>query len=304
MPELPEVQTTVSGLKKVLPKLKINDFWSDLPQKNHKQKETIKNASYFNFFKKEIVGKKIIDVKRKAKNILIFLDNNKTILIHMKMTGHLLYGNYEKTKDSWKPKEKGPLQDPYNRFIHAVFILSGKKHLAFSDTRKFGKITLLDSNKLEESKDLKNLGPEPLEKNFTFPKFLERINKKPNWKIKQALMDQSLISGIGNIYSDEILFFAGINPEERVTDIENKEFRKMFEGIKTILSKGIKFGGDSMSDYRNIDGKKGNFQYHHLAYQRTGEKCSKRGCIGVIIRKKVGGRSAHFCSCHQKLRVR
>ncbi len=323
MPELPEVQTTVSGLKKVLPKLKITDVWSDLPKRKHahRNRETIKDLTYFNEFKKEIIGKKVIDVKRRAKNILIQLSgpstklgvNNQTILIHMKMTGHLLYGKYTYINPStgstsslqaklgagtWKPTEHGPLEDPYNRFIHAVFSLSNGKHLAFSDARKFGKIVLVQTDKIYESSHLKDLGPEPLEKSFTFEKFKERLAKKPNQKIKIVLMDQSVISGIGNIYSDEILWHAGIHPEERMKHISKRKQKKMFQAMKKVLKKGIDFGGDSLSDYRNIKGEPGKFQLHHEAYQRTGEKCRKNDG-GVILRKMIGGRSAHFCSAHQ-----
>lgn len=309
MPELPEVQTTVSGLKKVLPKLAITDVWSDLPRRDYKpkNKENIKDLAYFNGFKKEIVGKKVIDIKRRAKNILIFLSGNRTILIHMKMTGHLLYGKYTYINPStklgagtWKPAEKGPLEDPYNRFIHAVFSLSNGKHLAFSDTRKFGKIVAIPTDKIYESSHLKDLGPEPLEKSFTFAKFKERLAGKPNQKIKLVLMDQSVISGIGNIYSDEILWYAGVHPEERMKKITGQKQKKMFDAMKKVLKKGIDFGGDSTSDYRDITGRPGKFNLHHNAYQRTGEKCRKNDG-GVILRKMIGGRSAHFCSKHQKL---
>ena len=115
-----------------------------------------------------------------------------------------------------------------------------------------------------------------------------------------VLMDQSVIAGIGNIYSDEILWRAGVHPERRVSKIKYEEFRKMFYAMKEALKKGIHFGGDSMSDYRNIYGLPGKFQLHHEAYRRTGEKCRKKGCKGIIKRKIVGGRSAHFCSVHQK----
>jgi formamidopyrimidine-DNA glycosylase len=301
MPELPEVQTTVDGLKKVLPGLKIKDVWSDLPKKKHKHKnkETIKDLAYFNEFRRAVIGKKFTDVKRRAKNILIFLNSGKTILIHMKMTGHLLYGPYRKSGQTWEPAQKGALEDPYNRFVHVVFSLSNGKHLAFSDTRKFGKVVLIDTDFLYNSPHLKDLGPEPLEKSFLFKNFKERLTLRPNQKIKLVLMDQSVISGIGNIYSDEILWHAGIHPEEKVKNIGDKGFKKVFSAMKTVLRKGIDFGGDSMSDYRNIKGEPGKFQLHHEAYRRTGGRCRKNDG-GVIIRKKISGRSAHFCSKHQK----
>ena len=114
-------------------------------------------------------------------------------------------------------------------------------------------------------------------------------------------MDQTLISGIGNIYSDEILWYSAVHPEEKEKDIHLLKLKMMFQSMKKVLKKGIDFGGDSMSDYRNIKGERGKFQLHHEAYQRTDEKCRRVGCGGVIIKKKVGGRSAHFCDRHQKL---
>ncbi|MEK7567682.1 MAG: bifunctional DNA-formamidopyrimidine glycosylase/DNA-(apurinic or apyrimidinic site) lyase [Patescibacteria group bacterium] len=307
MPELPEVQTTVSGLQKVLPKLSIKDVWTDFEKMFH--------SIAFSKFKKEILNKKVISIKRRAKNILINLSGNKTVLIHMKMTGHLMVGYYKKTydlqpttnkkkKEVWIPHEKEKneaLRNPFNRFIHAVFTLSNGKHLVFCDTRKFGKIALIETDKLLHSPHLAHLGPEPLPKNFTYKIFRERIFKRQNTKIKTALMDQTVISGIGNIYSDEILFHSGVNPEERVRNLPEKLLQKVFRAIKPALKGGIHFGGDSTSDYRNVDGKKGKFQNKHMAYRKTGKPCQKHQCKGVILRKIVNGRSAHFCSKHQKL---
>lgn len=310
MPELPEVETTVRGLRKTIVGSIIKDVWTDLATKDKRQRDAIANPKYFRFFKKAVRGKKVLSVERRGKNILINLGNslakdgvNKTILIHMKMTGHLLYGKFKflKKPNKWVPVEDGPLNDPYNRFAHTVFIFSNGKHLVFSDARKFGKITLLDTATMHNSKHLKNIGPEPLQKNFQFPIFSFQINKKPRSRIKTVLMDQGIIAGIGNIYSDEILWQTGTHPQARVSNIKASEIRLMFKAMQEILAKGIDFGGDSMSDYRNTSGLPGKFQLHHQAYRKTGEKCGKRGCGGVIKRKMVNGRSAHFCTAHQKI---
>jgi formamidopyrimidine-DNA glycosylase len=305
MPELPEVETTTRGLKKNILGLVIKDVWTDLSTKDKRQKESVANPKFFKIFKKEIVGRKVLSVGRRAKNILVNLSRNKTILIHLKMTGHLLYGKYKFTKEKWTPDQTGPLNDPYNRFVHVIFTFSNGKNLAFSDARKFGKITLLDTKTAHDTKHLNNIGPEPLDKNFTFKKFKEIL--EPSFArgyggrgIKTVLMDQSIIAGIGNIYSDEILWRAGVHPERKVSKINDKELKLIFRAIKETLAKGIDFGGDSMSDYRNINGLRGKFQMHHEAYRRTGEKCRKKGCKGIIKRKVIGGRSAHFCSVHQK----
>jgi formamidopyrimidine-DNA glycosylase len=331
MPELPEVETTTRGLRKTILNLTIKDVWTDLSTKDKRQNGNVANPKFFKTFKKEILNKKVLSIDRRAKNILINLSGNprqggasKTILVHLKMTGHLLYGKYKYTSplppllnkerglrrgSTWIPVDsKSPLNDPYNKYVHVVFTLSNKNHLAFSDARKFGKITLLDTKIAHDSKHLNNIGPEPLEKQFTITNFKLRISRKPNGKIKTVLTDQSIIAGIGNIYSDEILWRAGVHPERKVSTLlrqdsagrAQKKLELIFKAIKETLAKGIDFGGDSMSDYRNIHGLPGKFQLHHEAYRRTGEKCRKRGCTGIIMRKMVNGRSAHFCSMHQK----
>jgi len=308
MPELPEVTTTVKGLQKVLPKLVIKDVWTDLAKKNQKikqYKDTIKSDTFFQSLKKKVIGEKVIKVERRAKNILIYISGGNIILIHLKMTGHLIYGKYvlDKKENKWTPapKERAALFDPYNRFIHVVFTFSNGKHLVFCDTRKFGKVTIIPTTSLESNTHLKNIGPEPLDKSFTFEKFKSQLLKKPDGKIKTVLMDQSIIAGIGNIYSDEMLWTSGIHPESNIRKIPNKQLIILYKEMKDVLHKGIDFGGDSMSDYRNIHGLRGDFQNHHNVYQKKGERCGKKGCLGVIIRKVIGNRSAHFCSIHQKL---
>lgn len=283
MPELPEVETTVQGLRKTVLGLRIRDVWTDLKTKDKRKNGSVADSRFFPIFKKKILNKKILSVERRAKNILINLSGDNTVLVHMKMTGYLFYG-----------------KDPKIKFAHVIFALSNKKYLVFSDARKFGKITLLDTKTAHDTKHLNNIGPEPLDKSFTLPKLMERLNKKPNGKIKTVLMDQSVIAGIGNIYSDEILWRTGVHPERKVSKITQSEIKLIFKAIKETLTKGIDFGGDSMSDYRNIYGRPGKFQLHHEAYRRTGEKCRKKGCKGVIKRKVVNSRSAHFCSVHQK----
>jgi formamidopyrimidine-DNA glycosylase len=299
MPELPEVTTTVNGLNKVLPNLKIKDVWSDYFLRTaNRRKDNIKNKKFFGEFKKEIIGQKIKKSERRGKNILIHLSGGHTILIHMKMTGHLLYGKYELDGKKWKSGDKN-LSDPFNQFIHLVFSLSNGKHLAFSDMRKFAKVTFFQTKNRGSVADISLLGPEPLQ-NLSLADFQKQLNKKPTGKIKTVLMDQSVIAGIGNIYSDEILWQVGIHPERQVKKISETEMKKIRQAMKQILNKSISLGGDSMSDYRNIFGERGSFQKTHKVYRKTGEICSKKGCGGIIIRKVVGGRSAHFCSVHQK----
>ncbi|HEY4511561.1 MAG TPA: bifunctional DNA-formamidopyrimidine glycosylase/DNA-(apurinic or apyrimidinic site) lyase [Candidatus Paceibacterota bacterium] len=324
MPELPEVHTTATILDKLIKGLVIRDVWSGYNSVFHNGKSNIKNLKYFGEFKKVVTGKKIKDVTRRGKNVLVNLSGNITVLIHMKMTGHLLYGKYGRAnapssprrgsradrldfrfhgndrREEWEAIEDGPLKDPFNRFIRLVFTLSNGKHLAFSDMRKFAKVCYLPTDTLSLSTDLAHLGPEPLEKNFQFTVFNFQLKKRLNGKIKQVLMDQSLIAGIGNIYSDEALWIAGIHPLRPVRNIKEIEMKKLFVAAKTVLKKGIDFQGDSMSDYRNPYGEPGKFQTKHHAYRKTGKHCEKKGCMGTIRRMIVGGRSAHFCDTHQK----
>lgn len=299
MPELPEVTTTVKGLNHVLPHQTITDVWSDyhIGTKN-KSKDVIKNKKFFDTFKKEVVGEKFLHAERRAKNILIHLTGNKTILIHMKMTGHLLYGTYSFNSKKWIAIEE-KLKDPFNQFIHFTLSLSNGKTLAFSDMRKFAKVTLFETGKKASHIDLKNLGPEPLTE-LTPPLLHTQLSKKPTGLIKTVLMDQTVVAGIGNIYSDEILWMSGVHPERKVNTLTTPEIKKMFTAMTEVLHTGIELGGDSMSDYRNIYGERGGFQNSHKAYRRTGQSCLKKGCSGKILRKVIGGRSSHFCSIHQK----
>ncbi len=334
LPELPEVHTTATKLNGLISGLTISDTWTDYYSPLYEGKQQIKNKKYFDQFKKDVAGVKVLNVTRRAKNVLINLENNKTILVHMKMTGHLLFGTYKKNdkfpannhlrlksmagrqisnsklkeswqKETWVPNEKedSPLWDSYNRFIHLVFSFSNNKHLILSDVRKFAKIVVEDTDRLFKSEHLGKLGPEPLEKDFTFQIFKERLSKRINWPTKLALMNQELIAGIGNIYSDEMLWRAGIHPLEKVESITPKKLTLLFTALKETLAKGIDLGGDSTSDYRQPNGERGEFQERHLAYQRKNVECLKRGCNGIMKRILAGSRSAHFCEKHQKLNI-
>lgn len=302
MPELPEVQTTTSGLSKVLPKQTIKDIWTDWPKMFYQHGDTLlTNEVVFHNFKKALIGAKVVSVSRRGKNIIFILSNGYAFIVHMRMTGHLLYGKYIYKNKKWIPKEEGPLNDPYNRFIHVVLTLSSGNKMVFCDTRKFGRFDLEKADTIKHSPRLSHLGPEPLEPAFTLKVFTERLSIRPRGKIKPVLLDQRTVAGIGNIYSDEMLWLSGIHPESQVSKISPEKIKTLFSEMKKVLKSGISFGGDSMSDYRNILGERGKFQEKHNAYRKTGKKCSKKGCDGIIVRKMVGGRSSHFCGKHQKL---
>ena len=283
MPELPEVQTTVNGLNLKVKGRTIVDIKTTYNSVFYVGKQDIKNPKYFTEFKKRVVGKKIIGVERRAKNILIHLSGEETIIAHMKMTGSFIYNR------------------PDYPYIRLEFLLDNKKFLSFSDMRKFARVCVEKTSELENSIHLANLGPEPLDPGFKFEDFILQLMKKPKGRIKQVLMDPSVIAGIGNIYSDEILWRAGVHPLSSPAKIPEKSLREMFKAVKETLEKGIELGGDSNVDYRNIDGERGSFQEHHRAYQQTKKKCQKKNCNGIVERLVVGTRSAHFCPKHQKL---
>ncbi len=286
MPELPEVQTTVDGLNKTVKGRVILDVSTTYDSLHYKGKDEIKNPEFFKKFRRKVIGQKILRAERRAKNILIHLSSGETILAHMKMTGYFFYN---------------PPEDA--RFVRLTFTLDNGKILAFSDMRKFAKVTLIPTKDLAESVHLKDLGPEPLHKNFQFKIFNFQLHKRPRSKIKTVLMDQTLIAGIGNIYSDEILWRGSVHPLSLAGKIPEKNLKEMFKATKETLKKGIDFGGDSMSDYRNIMGEKGKFQDHHRAYLKHKTKCLKKGCTGILLKTRIGARSAHFCPVHQKLYV-
>ncbi|MEA2715587.1 MAG: formamidopyrimidine-DNA glycosylase [Candidatus Parcubacteria bacterium] len=307
MPELPEVETTVNGLKSRIVGLTVADAWSDYGSPYFRGSETIKDPKYFAHFKKIVAGKKVISAERRAKNILINLSGGQTIIVHMKMTGHLLYGRYRfdsaAKKDPWQPLEPESLKDPFNRHVHFVLSFDNGRRLALSDVRKFAKVTAVSAADMHRSVHLRSIGPEPLERRFSLKKFSDRLNMRKEGKIKPVLMDQKILAGIGNIYADEALWRAGIHPLTRVRHIPPAKRRLLWLAIKKTLSRGIDFGGDSTSDYRNVSGMKGSFHEKHHAYQKTGAKCDKPGCGGTIARIMIGGRSAHFCDRHQRLSV-
>lgn len=284
MPELPEVHTTVEGLKGVVIGKTIKDVWSDFyVGAKFKDGHNIKNKKYFNKFKKIITGAKIKSLERRGKNILIHLNNNLTILVHMKMTGCLMY-----KKDFSNEK-----------YVHLIFILSDKNYLLLSDLRKFASVSIAKTQELLQHETLGKLGPDPLDPKFNSQKFYEIIHQKKGWPIKSALLDQNSLAGIGNIYSDEILWQTAIHPLSRADKIPEKKFGEILKVMRKILKFSIKHGGDSKSDYRNAFGEKGGFQNFHQVYGRKNERCPKLGCSGIILRTMIKGRSSHFCPKHQ-----
>jgi formamidopyrimidine-DNA glycosylase len=294
MPELPEVQTTVNGLNKKIKKRRITGVWFNAPKLIKKPKAPE--------LEKQIKGLKIIEAKRRGKNVLIYLSGGYLLLIHMKMTGHLLYGKWKIKKVLSRKYEassitKGSLQEKVNSYIHVIFYLDNGFQFALSDLRKFAKIVFGKAEEIEKSPDLAELGPEPLDENFTFKKFKEALSRRQG-KIKQVLMDPKTISGIGNIYSDEILWSARVNPLKKTGELKEAELKKIYSAMLSVLKKALKLGGTSISDYREFSGKPGLYSNELMVYRMESRPC--RRCGTPVKRVKMGGRSVHFCPVCQK----
>jgi len=283
MPELPEVQTVVNDLQ-IITGDTIIGFWSDF-EKAVKAKN----------FKKEIIGGKIKNIKRLGKNIVIELDNKKFILIHLKMTGKLILVESQKSKV--KSEET---QEKVSKHLHHIFYLKKHGSLEFHDIRKFATLDLADAEKISQITQSK--GMDPFDKDFTLQNFTDTIVSKENKtchsrvtgkSIKSVLMNQSLISGIGNIYASEIPYDAKLNPLRKISSLNKDEIKSLYKSTLKILTKAIKLRGTSISDYRDANGKKGGFQNHLRVYGKAGKKCAK--CDTIILKNIVEQRSTFHC---------
>jgi formamidopyrimidine-DNA glycosylase len=263
MPELPEVETIRRG---VLPRVKGATI-REVEIIDHRNIKKIKPAE----FKKKVVGQKILDIERRAKYQLFKLASGNYLVFHLGMTGRMLFSP--------------------DKYVKVSFKLSNGRTLYFSDARLFGKIWFYD-----KYPDLK-LGPEPLDKSFTWQKLKELLAAKKT-SIKVVLLDQKVVSGVGNIYANEALFKAGILPTRRANKLTDAEYKKLHKAIVDVLNAGIKYGGTSDSWYVDAKGEKGSFQDHLLVYGRKGEPCSK--CKGEVVRVSHGQRGTFYCPRCQK----
>ncbi|MDP2650939.1 MAG: bifunctional DNA-formamidopyrimidine glycosylase/DNA-(apurinic or apyrimidinic site) lyase [bacterium] len=309
MPEGPEVQTIVNDLNRKIIGRRIIGVWTDWPkmitlrqaQSNGEPSRTIKTGA--KAFEREIKSAKIKGVRRWGKNILIDLDKDRLLLIHQKMTGHLLVGKWKIEKVTRNRQQatsltKGPLQERVNDFIRLIFYLDNGQMLALSDMRRFAKVLFGKTKDIENLKELKNLGVDPIDPKTTFKDFAAAIAKRTR-NIKQVLMDQTVISGVGNIYADDILWFTKIHPLKRANNLTDRELKNIWLATRSILKKAIKLRGTSTADFRDTAGKKGGYGNVVLAYRRTGLPCHR--CKTLIKRIKIGGRSSHFCPKCQKI---
>ena len=282
MPELPEVQTVVSQLGKKIVGKTIKGVWSDW-------RKAVRPS--FSVFEKTVAGAVVSGTRRKGKHIVIDLNNDHSVVIHLKMTGHLLV----KTDAN---RESVEFKDPFNQFIHHRLTFTDGTTLEFSDMRKFGWMEAMRTADVEALASIASLGIDALSDRFALPVFEKILEKKSKTRIGMLLLDQELIAGIGNIYRSEALFDAGILPERMVSSLSSDERKMLLASIKKVLRKAVKLRGMSDGDFRDTDGAEGQYQKELGVYGRHGKPCPK--CGTILERIKLGQRTAFFCPSCQR----
>ena len=293
MPELPEVEVTVNELRPQLVGRRIVGIQTDW-------------RKYFRLpiaeadFRSCIQGRRISAVNRRAKYVLIYLSGAHLLLVHQKISGRLLVGKWVRMSTAryehsqWQPVSSGDNMPLRGRFVHLVFELDSGKQLALSDLRKFAKVMCGPERTILNLPELRDLGPEPLSPQFTFLKF-ERLFLRKRGSLKQVLMDPTFIAGIGNLYSDEILYAAAMHPLSRVEHLSPSHLHTLYRSIRGVLRRAIRLGGTGSP---GPDGSKQGYDRVLSVYGREGQKCPRGH---VIERIKIAGRSAHFCPIEQRL---
>ncbi len=289
MPELPEVTVITQQLDKKLKGLVLKSVEYDWPKKFYWGKFSIK----------DLKGARITGVERRGKLVLINTSRKITILIHLKLTGQLIYQDAKTRVSGGHPIPPLNLPVP-NKTTHVTFAFTNGGHLYFNDMRKFGwvKVVASDEKSIKAAIGKTELGPDPLTINYE--QFLERIRKKPQARIKKLLMDQTFVSGVGNIYSDEALWRAKVHPKRSIVSLKNAEIRAIYDGTRDSFKLAISKGGSSANSFVDGKGEKGLYLTFAKAYHMTGKPCAR--CQTPIVREKMDGRSAHFCPKCQKLK--
>ena len=289
MPELPEVEVVKRSLinktqNLIVKAVKIND--GKLRYKIDRNKI------------KKIIGLKFTKISRRSKYLLFFFNKNIVMLVHLGMTGKFFFVNRNKTK--YKTSFYYDInENKDNKHDRIIFDLSNNQKLIYNDIRKFGFIKFIKSNNIKQNTHLKYLGPEPLSAKFNIRYFKNYILGKQR-NIKNILMDQKFISGLGNIYVNEILFFSGVRPEKKIKKLTEFEIQKIIKCCKRIITKAIYLGGSSIKDFSSSSGKKGSFQQHFCVYGKKGEKCSNKNCTNNIIKIVLANRASFYCAKCQK----
>lgn len=279
MPELPEVEIIKRGLEKKIVGLTL-------------KKIEVLNKKSVQFDPGKMEGKKVLSVWRRAKMLGVNLTGNLTLVFHLKMTGQLIYVDGKNRLIGGHPTPDMRDQMP-NKSTVAVFEFSDGSKLYFNDQRRFGWIKLVQSEEI-----LGKLGPEPFDPLFTWQLLKNNLFKHPKMPIKVALMDQSVVAGIGNIYASESLFLAKIDPRRKVSTLSDEDFHKLYAGIKKALETAIKRGGSTRAHFVNIEGEKGYFLDYANVYGKESQSC--HGCKGKIVKITQAGRGTYLCPSCQK----
>lgn len=268
MPELPEIETIRLDLEEKVKGKKVKEVII----KNGKCLKEITEEEFI----KGVKGKVFSQFRRRGKFLIVELDSKDNLIIHLRMTGILIYS-------------EGKKESNYTRII---FIFEDNSQLAFNDMRGFGNVWLLPDREFQRIPSLYLLGSEPLEKDFTLEKF-KSILKRKKKKIKILLMDQRSIAGIGNIYSQEALFRARIHPEKLSNHLFDKEIENLYNSLKGVLQEALSHRGSSVDTYVDLEGKKGKYEQYLKVYGRKGKKCFR--CGEIIKKINLGGRGTYFC---------
>lgn len=294
MPELPEVENLRRGLEKSIVGQKIKKVIVNKP-KLVSGKGNVRTASEKK--KKEFIrgltGEKFLAVERRAKNLIFRLSHNKIVLGHLKMSGQFVYKSTEGKKSviGGHPIEISEHKLP-NKHTHIIFELENGV-LYYNDTRMFGYLLYYkDESAFEKGNHFALYGLEPLSKEFTFL-FLYESLKKKSGKIKAVLMDQKIVTGLGNIYADESLFEARIRPDRKASNISKSESSKLYQAIIRIIKRATKVGGSSVATYRLLDETRGNYAREHKVYGKTGKKCPS--CGKLLSKIFIQTRTTVFC---------
>ena len=289
MPELPEVETVRSGLAKLLPGRAIADVEFDWPK-------SFPNA--INDVEQFLIGSKVTSVHRRAKVLLIELSTNYTIVIHLKMTGQLVFVGQERF-GAGHPNDSliNELPDKSTRVTFRF--IDGTK-LYFNDQRKFGWVRLMPTVEVQNLAFFQKVGPEPLSDDFTWQTLYSRMQRRKNSNIKSVLLDQTILAGVGNIYADESLWGAKIHPTTLVKNLKQGQVKLLFTELQFVLQLAIDKGGSSNHTYVNAEGKRGSYMDFARVFRREKLPCPR--CKDVIVKTKVAGRGTHTCPTCQKIK--
>lgn len=289
MPELPEVETVRLGLQPALVGhrfTKVETRRGDL------------RVPFPVHFTERLTGHKVVELERRAKYLLARLDSGETLVMHLGMSGRMsVYAEGKARKLGQYVYEAPPASAGHGKHDHVVFETDAPARIVFTDPRRFGLMTLVATDGLDDDPLFKGLGVEPLSGSFNAA-YLDRVLKGKKTPIKSALLDQRVIAGIGNIYACEALFRAGISPKRSAATVSGKRAVALAKAVKAVLKEAIRAGGSSLRDYAGADGALGEFQHHFAVYDREGKPCPE--CKGTIRRIVQAGRSTFYCPSCQR----